>query len=217
MKLYNKTGDYNVKKEVKKPTQKDILLDDFKAAKKVLIDVCRDCGFQFEELFPTLVEFDSNTASEVKLSQEIDAIKKSISAMVTECFFEDWMHVIDTSFSGTGKNYVAEMVNKMIKTDPVHFYPCCACTFRSLAQLGNDNKKESELNYLKEYGAYSTIEDVTNNYGMMLYSDYKKEVTEAFVKGFKNNNKVNFSYVRALFGNVAEMENSIEETQPQNN
>lgn len=204
-----------IKKENKKQNEKEKLLEDYKLAKRVLIDVCRDCGFEFEELFPSLVEFESESASEIRLSQEIDAIKKSISALVGECFFEDWVQVIDKSFSGTGKMYVAEMVNKMIKTDPVHFYPCCACSFRSLAQLSEETQKESELNYLQEYGAYSTIEDVTNNYGMMLYSDYKKEVTEAFVKGFKKNDKVNFSYVRALFGNVSEMENSVEEAQPQ--
>lgn len=203
-----------MKKETKK-TQKEILLEDYKLAKKVLIDVCRDCGLEFEELFPTLVEFESDAASEVRLSKEIDTIKKSISALVGECFFKDWIQVIDKSFSGAGKNYVADMVDKMIKTDPVHFYPCCACTFRSLAQLGKETQKESELNYLQEYGAYSTIEDVTNNYGMMLYSDYKKEVTEAFVKGFKKNDKVNFSYVKALFGNVSEMENAVEESQSQ--
>lgn len=188
----------------KEPSKREILLKSYKSARRVLMEVCEDCGIEFEKTFPSFIEQIDDSVSDETLHLKTQFMKNQITELISKNFLENWLEVIDKSYDDEQKNYIIQLVNKSVKSDPIHIYRCCSTACNSLAQLGNNTKKNTELKHLEDYSSYSTIEDVENNYGILLYSKYKEEASKAFVKGFKKNNQVNYTFATALFGECEE-------------
>lgn len=193
-----------MKNENKKPTPRENYMGRYKSALKTLKHICGDCGLDYEREFPNVPEEIGENVSDNELCVMAEKLKANVRDLIKKYFYDKWMDIIDVTYDDNHRGTIVKLISKFVENDSVNLYRSCLMTCNSLVNLNNPEKKETELRNLEEYSSQNSIEDVTNTYNMLQYSNYRKEVEEAILSGFKRNEKVNFEYAKALFGNVQE-------------
>lgn len=186
----------------KKKEGNKTLIEKFEKVKLALMKICDECHVSFDEKYPEFnVVFNSKSPEhEIRsLTTKAESITRSL---ISKFYLDNWSYIINKTFSDSQKVSMFSLMETLYERDPANLYLTFTDNCDILVGLESDDLKIETLKYLEDFSSNKSIEDVTNNYGILFYSNYKDTVTDAFCKGFKHNNKVNEEYVSAYFGGV---------------
>lgn len=186
--------------KAKKIDERKFLIEKYDRIKMTLMRVCYDCGIPFDEYFSAFNNASVNDLLDVQIRDFTKEMEENIKDLTKEYFLASWYNVIDRSFDGEQKTSMNELLTTMLEREPASVYISFSNTYEALVRLNNAVEKETALNFLEDYCSNSSIEEVTNIYGMLFYSKYREEAIDAVKKGFEKNNNVNYEYVSAYFG-----------------
>lgn len=186
--------------KAKKIDERRIIIEKYEMTKMTLMKACFDCGISFDEQFSKYSLTSYNDLLDIQIRDMTREMENLIKQLTISYFLNGWYSVIDKSFDGEQKTSMNELLETMLDRDPANVYISFSNTYEALLRLNNASEKDIALHNLEDYCKTSSIEDVTNNYGMLFYSKYREEAIDAVKKGFEKNDHVNSDYVSAYFG-----------------
>lgn len=170
----------------------------YNTVRTALKEACLQGGVLFDNVFSKYSENLCDDLNSKEIAAIVDEIEEIIIQIIDNCFISDWDETIETCFEDDNKGAIFHLIHNTIKGDPANVFLSFSKINEELKKIRN-NKKLEVLMDLEEFSSKNSLEDVTNTYGLMFYSIYGNEVTEACLNGFNKNKHVNQTHISAYF------------------